>query len=143
MATVSRTPQSGTELQEQLLGARERRSEGGNGLIPSHGQPLARLQPPNLRLSSLRALCCLGALVVLASGFLLVAHLLIKGGSEISYGMLWLLFAVAAPVTWLIQKFGATLLSLRDQACVVVVGLRNTGCKWDRCLMEALLDAMT
>ena len=119
--------EQGLQLEEHLLG---RPLPSDSGIRSSVLQ--ASLTPPDLRSVSCQAMFCLLALASLLVASTLITYHLI-------HTELWLVFALVAPVTWLGGHLFKTLQTLIPQVCQVVVSLKSNGCKWDRCLMEALV----
>jgi hypothetical protein len=119
--------EQGLELEQHLLGGQQPSSIGARSSLLQ-----ATLRPPDLRSVSFQALFCIMALASLLVACTVALYYLI-------YTELWLVFALVAPVTWLGGHLLKTLQTLIPQVCQVVVNLKSNGCKWDRCLMEALV----
>lgn len=100
--------------------------------------PQASLKPSDTRSEACWALFCLGALALLCVGSVAAGIFALKSDA-VSYAELWLLFAIAAPLTWIGGQLCKALQQLSSKACYVVVILRSNGSKWDRCLMDALV----
>ena len=86
-----------------------------------------------------RALSCLAALAVVVGGLCTAVCMLLGRVGSVPYNEAWLFFFLSAPATWVGGSVGRRFLDLREQACFLVVTLKNIGSKWDRSLTDAVL----